>query len=713
MKRFVPALLCAGILTPSISSHAIDLKQARFTQIINDVQVISGADKSTKPATTNDIFKMPDILRTGPNSRAELIAEDQTITRIGANTIFSFDTANRTIDLQKGSLLFHSPKGRGGGTVRTGSATASVLGTTIVVTTTPNGGFKVLVLEGDAEVKFLDGLAQHLDAGQMTFVLPGGGMSPIIVFRLDANIQGSQLIQGFDKNSLSSASRIGDEVTRQVRQITKGKAHDTGLLVGDNASPTSVETIDSNSRQPLLPRRNAFVPTLLPGGYTTVDGLTVRPFDENEPMSHAQFVASALSRDVEIKTGLPSSHTFVATGPFVVTKPGDVAINDFLPNPFFGFFGRNIAIKTANVNMAPFSAHRRFDFLAAQNINIPGSVSFNGLVPALYITALGQFNIAPGSTISVEAFNWYLNSVGSMNFNNVDFENSMGGTRFSTLGQLRMVNSSVHSDFDVHLFGHQGVILNNTTIHAVKDIVRIASDFADIGATPAIAINNSTINGVGGVILYGTGDVNVNNSAISSSSPFSFASMTSLGGSISLNGGLVSVGPLNSGLSHNLQMNAHTDITIAGTAVSADSVSAHAGRFITVNGNAAFTARTLTLNAGDGILLNNVTMNGQTLNLNAANDVAVRNVNLGALSDVNISAHTPVFENVNFGGNVNIRSDRGVLADNPNTGQAVQRGFVNFINGVTYANTLITSANQSTYINPVSGQGINISTRTP
>src|ERR1044071_6615627 len=131
MKFLTSVLLTAGCLLPAFSSRAIDLKQSKFTQVVNDVQIISGADKSAKAASLNDLFKVPDILRTGPNSRAELIAEDQTITRVGANTVFSFDPAKRTIDLEKGSVLFHSPTGKGGGTIQTGSATASVLGTTI------------------------------------------------------------------------------------------------------------------------------------------------------------------------------------------------------------------------------------------------------------------------------------------------------------------------------------------------------------------------------------------------------------------------------------------------------------------------------------------------------------------------------------------------------------------------------------------------------
>ena len=60
-----------------------------MAQVVNDVQIISAARQSQKSAAVNDVFTMPDILRTGPSSRAELVAEDATVTRVGANTIFS------------------------------------------------------------------------------------------------------------------------------------------------------------------------------------------------------------------------------------------------------------------------------------------------------------------------------------------------------------------------------------------------------------------------------------------------------------------------------------------------------------------------------------------------------------------------------------------------------------------------------------------------
>ena len=114
-------------------------------------------------------------------------------------------------------------------------------------------------------------------------------------------------------------------------------------------------------------------------------------------------------------------------------------------------------------------------------------------------------------------------------------------------------------------------------------------------------------------------------------------------------------------------------------------------------------------------LLDNVTMHSQTLHLTAVNDVRVGSAthaqDLSSLTDVNISGHTLVLKKINFGGAPILKSELGLLAANPNTDQAVQRGYVNFINGVTYQGALITSANQSTYVNPSSGPGIIITHR--
>jgi len=242
MKKLITLIVTGGCFL-SLNSFAIDLKQAKFTQVVNKVAVFSAQKKISHPVVVNDIFKMPDLLRTGPNSRAELVAADDTITRVGANTIFSYDNANRTIDLEQGSLLFHSPHGKGGGTIRTPSASAGVIGTTIIVTCTPDGGFKVLDLEGEVQIIFRNGLRQTLEPGEMTFVLPGGKeRAPILIFRLDEEIEGSLLVSGFTQ-PLPSMPRINTEVTRQLVQILNNQAVDTGLLAGNSATPGQVQAI--------------------------------------------------------------------------------------------------------------------------------------------------------------------------------------------------------------------------------------------------------------------------------------------------------------------------------------------------------------------------------------------------------------------------------------------------------------------------------------
>ena len=65
MKKWIILIFLGGIMLPA-TSPAIDLKQAKFTQVVNNVEIISATDKSRHDAAVNDVFLMPDVLRTGP-----------------------------------------------------------------------------------------------------------------------------------------------------------------------------------------------------------------------------------------------------------------------------------------------------------------------------------------------------------------------------------------------------------------------------------------------------------------------------------------------------------------------------------------------------------------------------------------------------------------------------------------------------------------------
>lgn len=120
-------LLALGMFT--LPLVAAPLTSGTFTEIIHEVNTLSPSGQAT-PAKVSDFLIAPARVRTGAHARAELTAPDDTITRIGADTTFSFADSGRTLKLEKGSLLFHSPKGKGGGVIKTGGAVAAVLGTT-------------------------------------------------------------------------------------------------------------------------------------------------------------------------------------------------------------------------------------------------------------------------------------------------------------------------------------------------------------------------------------------------------------------------------------------------------------------------------------------------------------------------------------------------------------------------------------------------------
>jgi hypothetical protein len=230
MKTILLIRVVTGVLAALVagSAGAAPLESSTFTEVIREVNILPATSDTTVPAHLNDVLKAPDRVRTGPMSRAELTAPDQTITRVGANTIFSFDGKNRTLNLDQGSLLFHAPKGIGGGIIKSGGAAAAVLGTTLIVVATPTGGFKVLLLEGHGLVTLPDGRSIKLPAGELVFVLPGkAGFSPRYYFNLEKLAASSLLVNGFP-DGLSSLPLIKKAIAQQQDALAFGNLADPG-----------------------------------------------------------------------------------------------------------------------------------------------------------------------------------------------------------------------------------------------------------------------------------------------------------------------------------------------------------------------------------------------------------------------------------------------------------------------------------------------------
>jgi hypothetical protein len=234
-----------------VAGYSAPIQNLTFTEVIKDVFVIDPSTKKETPAKAGDTLVPPNVLKTGADSRAELIAEDKTVTRVGSNTIFSVEANSRDVNLAQGSVLFHSPAGRGGGRIKSAGATASVLGTTLAVSANSDGGFKTSLLEGKGEVKDPKGGKVGLAAGQVTFAKPGGGLSPALNFDLKAQISNSKLVGGFS-TPLASLAKIEAAVAVQQAKIAGGALTSTGMLIGDRpdtAFKVDAAIVDGQIRQ--------------------------------------------------------------------------------------------------------------------------------------------------------------------------------------------------------------------------------------------------------------------------------------------------------------------------------------------------------------------------------------------------------------------------------------------------------------------------------
>ena len=212
-------LACGGVS----AAAAVPLTESTFTEIIQQANVVSATDKSTTPARTNLLFKAPDLVRTGPASRVEMTAPDKTITRIGANTIFTFAPGGRDILLERGSILFHAPAGVGGGAILNHGTAAAVLGTTMIGAILPDGSFKILDLEGKVKVTLKSQVSIELKPGQMVIVSPDGdALGPVINFNLRRLLPHLLLVVGFSQ-PLSSLPLIDAAIQVQEQEIADGK----------------------------------------------------------------------------------------------------------------------------------------------------------------------------------------------------------------------------------------------------------------------------------------------------------------------------------------------------------------------------------------------------------------------------------------------------------------------------------------------------------
>jgi mannose-6-phosphate isomerase-like protein (cupin superfamily) len=114
-------------------------------------------------------------VRTGAESRAELTFRDQSLTRLGANTLFSFGPGAHEYDLSNGAVLLCVPKQAGTAHVNTAAVTAAVTGGIAMAEFHHKSWTKFIVIEGKGVLIIRNnGQKLTLLPGEIVTLPPGG-----------------------------------------------------------------------------------------------------------------------------------------------------------------------------------------------------------------------------------------------------------------------------------------------------------------------------------------------------------------------------------------------------------------------------------------------------------------------------------------------------------------------------------------------------------
>jgi hypothetical protein len=211
MKRtiaFALALVVAGI-SPLLADQA-----ATVTEAVNDVSHGSSESAITAPAKSGTVIQDGEYLKTGTQSRAELTLANQSITRLGSNTILNYSVASNQLDLQAGTMLFSKPKDGKEMTIKTASVTAAIVGTTGFLSLKEKEKIFIFgLVEGHAKVKLTaDGKNYDVGAGQLLRFTPDG-KAELLYFNVPLFLKTSPLFTKF-KGPLPNQIYIDAEVKK-------------------------------------------------------------------------------------------------------------------------------------------------------------------------------------------------------------------------------------------------------------------------------------------------------------------------------------------------------------------------------------------------------------------------------------------------------------------------------------------------------------------
>jgi len=225
-------LICLALL--AVASHSACATTVSFLK--NSVYKIDNTNQVT--ATLNDKVESNTQVGTGAQSMCELSLDDKSITRIGANAVFTFVEQERLVKCDKGTFLVSKDPATDTMTVTTGSVTAAVNGSTVMFDVTGDATH-VAVAETTTGVVVTDknGKSMTLQSGEGISATPAGmasasprsvdvkdltSSSPLFTEAGLAPLANNALIKGV-VSAQESAKAAGMSFTSEINDVVAGR----------------------------------------------------------------------------------------------------------------------------------------------------------------------------------------------------------------------------------------------------------------------------------------------------------------------------------------------------------------------------------------------------------------------------------------------------------------------------------------------------------
>ena len=178
LQQLATSLVITGLCSSSVLAQSV-LDRAEIYKIRNQVEINRRNQSVWNRAKLGEVIIPQDTVRTGANSRADLLFNEGTLVRTGANTILRFPPNQRNFELASGAALIMVRPGQGESQISTPEANVVSQGTALfvqhdprtnaslvgVLTSSPQGAVKVSSANGE--------ITLELNAGQFVSIING------------------------------------------------------------------------------------------------------------------------------------------------------------------------------------------------------------------------------------------------------------------------------------------------------------------------------------------------------------------------------------------------------------------------------------------------------------------------------------------------------------------------------------------------------------